>query len=224
MSYVDLGRKYVDQIGDYLEYKWVRSVIVVGLVVSATVGGYYWYHNFTFKRQGGAVAAFDQATQIYYKAIAAELGVGDKDTEASWSEVEMVFDTAFQEHKNSSFAPYFLIYQAQALANQKKYDLAAKAAGQALSQLNQSSPFYDLYQILHASILLDSGNQAGVLELQSVIGRNGAYQQMAQYYLAQYHLSLGETEIATKLFREIAESPIEYEFQGSWAKLASSYL
>lgn len=225
MNYVSFGKKYVDEARQYFEHRVVRLVVVAGLVVAIGVGGYFWYQHSANNRQAQAIGAFDEAMQAYYNALAVQLDFGRKDEKPAWDEVELAFDAAYQQNSSAAFAPYFLVYQAQALAAQQKYAEAVTALDQALAKLDKGNKFYDLFQIVRASILIDSGDQSGQALLQALADdTKNQYQEMAKYYLAQYYLSQDQSGQALKLFQDLAASELGADGQPTWAALAKEYV
>ena len=236
MNYVSFGKKYVDEARQYFEHRVIRLVIGAGLVVAIGVGGYFWYQRSTNNRQAQAVEAFEEAMQAYYNALAAQLDFGRKGEKPAWDEVELAFDAAYQQNRHAAFAPYFLVYQAQALAAQQKYTEAIAVLDQALNKLDKENKFYDLFRLVRASILIDAGDQAGQSLLQALADdAKNPYQEMAKYYLAQYYLSLGtkadqdgqgkdQGNQALSLFQDLAANELVVDGQPTWAALAKEYV
>jgi tetratricopeptide (TPR) repeat protein len=225
MDYVAWGKGYLAELRGHLEHKLTRQLVIVGLVAGVVAGGYYTNRYFSEVRQRKAIVVFDEAMRTYYTALAAEMDFSKKDNKAAWDEVELAFQVAYQQNSSSTFAPFFLLYQAKALLAQNKYPEALKVLNQAVSGLSAGSPFYYPAQIMQASVLIDSGDQAGVAKLKALAddSRN-SYQSMAQYYLAQYYLSQNQADAATLLLKQIASAEPTGDQRAPWGDLAKDYI
>ena len=229
MSYIAVGKKYLNEALEYLESKTARQILVVSVVVVLGAGGYYINRYFADQRQRNAVAAFSEAMQTYLTALSVDLDWSKKDEKAPWDKVQLAFQTAYAQNSSAKFAPFFLINTAQALAAQQKHTEAAKLIGEALAKLPTSSPFYNLYSVVQAAILIDGGDDSGVTQLKNLAAdANNSYNDMAKYYLAQYYLAQEQNEAAQTLFKELAaQKPVtmnEQFQQASWAELAKEYV
>lgn len=221
MDNIAWSKKYLNEAKELLESKIVRQVLVVGIVVGVGVGGFYINSYFNDRKQLRAVAALDEAMQTYYTALSTEFDWSKKDQKGAWDEVELAFQVAHEQNSSSSLAPSFLIYQAQALVAQGKLDEAAKLAAKAVGELSECSPFYSLYQLMHASILIDAGDESGVAKLKELANNSkNSYPEMTQYYLAQYYLSQDQVAEANKIFKQLASKG----GKGPWVALAKDYV
>lgn len=216
MDYISLGSRYLKS---YLDSKKVRRTLIVLVIVGVGCGGFYINRYFKNSRQQEAIFAFNEAMQTYMTALVADLDLSKKGEKAAWDEVELAFSTAYDQHHKSDFAPFFLIYKAQALAGEQNYAQAADLVGQALIGLSASSPFYDLYAIMQASLLIDAGDLAGLEQLKKLASDNSSdYVTMAQYYLAQYYLSQNQADLAQPILSKLATQ------DSSWSTLAKDYI
>ena len=165
MDYITIGSQYLKSC---LDSKKVRRALLVLVIVGVGCGGFYINRYFKNSRQTDAIVAFNEAMQTYMTALVTDLDFSKKGEKAAWDEVELAFGTAYDQHQKSEFAPFFLIYKAQSLAGQEKYQEAADLVGQALTGLSANSPFYDLYAIMQAALLIDGGNSAGIEQLKKL--------------------------------------------------------
>jgi predicted Zn-dependent protease len=219
MDYMGLKNRYLSEASSYLQSKKIRRALFVFVIIGTGVGGYYINRYVQKGRQQNAIAAFNEAMQTYVTALISELDPnGKKEEKAPWEEVELAFQTAHEQNSGAQFAPFFLIYSAQALAGQQKFAEAANMIGAALKQLPASSPFYDLCAIMQANFLIDGGDQAGVDQLRRLADSSKNYADMAQYYLAQYYLAQNQNEAAQVVFQKLALQ------QSAWGNLAKEYV
>lgn len=202
-----------------LDSRKMRRALIVCVIIGVGTGGFYINRYFKNSRQQDAIVAFNEAMQTYVTALVTDLDFQKNGAKAAWDEVELAFQTAYAQNKKAEFAPFFLIYNAQALAAQQKYTQAANMVAEALSRLSVNSPFYDLYAIMQATFLIDGGDHAGVDQLKNLAsGANSDYQAMAQYYLAQYYLAQNQIDLAQNIFVELAKQ------DSTWANLAKEYI
>jgi len=217
MDYVALGSRYLSEISSYLESKKIRRALIVLVIIGVGAGGFYINRYMQNSRQQKAISAFNEAMQTYVSALVVSIDNNRKEV-APWDEVELAFQMAYQQNNSASFAPFFLIYSAQALAAQHKYDEAAKLVGDVLSKIGTKSPFYDLYSIMQANLLIDAGDQTGVEQLKRLADNSKTCQDAAQYYLAQYYLAQNQNEYAQALFKQLSKE------QSVWGKLAQNFV
>lgn len=202
-----------------LDSKKVRRALIVLVIVGIGTGGFYINRYFKNDRQQKAIIAFNEAMQTYMTALIKDLDLQKNGEKAAWDEVELTFQVAYEQNHKADFAPFFLIYSAQTLAAQQKYQEAADLVKQALASLSVNSPFYDLYAIMQASFLIDAGNHAGVEQLTKLAtDASSDYVDMAQYYLAQYYLAQTQQNLAQELFAKLATK------DSDWGKLAQAYI
>lgn len=219
MDYMALSNRYFGEISEYLKSKKIRRTLLILLIVVVGVSGYYINRYVQKGRQQNAIMAFNEAMQAYVTALITEIDVTSKKEEkAPWEEVDLAFQTAYQQNSGAQFAPFFLIYSAQALAGQQKFSEAAQMVTDALKQLPANSPFYDLYAIMRANFLIDSGNQDGVEQLKQLADNSKNYQDMAQYNLAQYYLAQNQNELAQQIFKKLAQE------SSPWGDFAKEYV
>lgn len=219
MDFMALSNKYLSEAAAYLQSKKTRRVLIILVIVGTCLGGYYINRYVQKNKQQNAIAAFNEAMQTYVTALIAEIDTTRKnDDQAPWEDVELAFQTAYQQNGGAQFAPFFLIYSAQALAGQQKFIEAAKMVESALKQMPMNSQFYDLYAIMRASFLIDGGDQTGVEQLVHLADTSKNYPDMAQYYLAQYYLAQNQNEAAQVIFKKLAVQ------QSTWGDLAKEYV
>lgn len=219
MDYMALGNKYLSEAAIYLQSKKIRRTLAILVIIGACVSG-YWVHRYVQRsRQQNAIFAFNEAMQTYVSALITEMdATRKKDDKTPWEEVELAFQTAYQQNSGAQFAPFFLIYSAQALAAQQRFSEAAKVVESALKQLSTDSEFYDLYAMMRANFLIDAGDQVGLKQLIYLADNSKNYADMAQYYLAQYYLAQNQNEAANALFKKLSER------ESAWANLAKEYV
>ena len=225
MDYVAWGKRYLADVRGHLEHKLTRQVVIVAVVAGVVVGGYYLNSYFSESRQRKAIVAFDDAMAVYQTAITDEMDFTKKNNKQVWDEAEMAFQVAYQQNSRSTFAPFFLLYQAKALIAQGQMSEAVKLVNQAVSSLSSSSPFYYPARIMQASVLIDSGDQTAVAKLKALAeDYKNDYQAMAQYYLAQYYLSQDQSDAATDLFNKIAAAAPGVDGRAPWSDLAKDFI
>lgn len=196
--------------------KYTRAItIFVSCAIFALVGwyGYRWYKT---KLEYTAQRDFSESAQDFYKLFASQKSA------KAWNDVEQGLAFRAEQNKNSTLAPYFLVYQADALLQEGKSAEALALLNRAITQLEKTSPIYYLYRIKRALIKLDAEQEAirmeGVAELDVLSqDKDNQYQDMAGYYRGYYAWNTGNKNEAKQIWSQLSR----FAAQGSpWAQLA----
>jgi tetratricopeptide (TPR) repeat protein len=144
-----------------------------------------------------------------------------------WSEVEVAARTGHYQYKSTSFAPYFLSLQADALAQQGKIDEAVVVMSSMLDELPKKSPLYHVYAIKKARMMLDSAQEsmrAQGLELLAGLAQNtaNAQQDEALYYLGMHYMSQGNKSEAKNSFQKLMDTfgAKQSDYRSPWLSMA----
>jgi hypothetical protein len=108
-----------------------------------------------------------------------------------WTEVERVFDDAYQKNKGAGIAPIFLAYKSEALLNLGKRDKAIESLNNAVSYMNKRCATRSYYKMKLALMEIDSDNKTlqakGLQRLKSIaLDQNSYAQDMGLYRLGEY--------------------------------------
>ena len=117
---------------------------VGALLLGAMFLGRSWY---IASRERAAEKDLSAYITQYYNAMGAE--------QPQWAQVASLFEVGYTQHSSSYVAPYFLMYQADALLQQGSIDEALKIMNTALQISSESAPFYQLMRTKYYLTILD---------------------------------------------------------------------
>lgn len=195
-------------IKGYFAQKQIRYALIIGSVVVLGAAGFYTYKWYRKGVQQAAQKAFSEAMETYNQALSLEYAgesVSSKEKETIWDEVEIAFKTGYNQNKRSTLAPFFLVYESEALLRQGKIDQSYDILSQAVNQMSKKSPYYYLYSIKQALFEIDKKDQQkGVARLNELIqDKNNVFKDMAAYYLAEYYWANKDFKKAKELYQSI---------------------
>ena len=180
--------------------------LVVALVASIGYGGFKLYKWRIAERESRASTMFSESMQLYMKAKAG--------TE-QWDDVAGVFSLGYEKNSSSQIAPFFKLFQADAVLKQGQGKEARQLMEEAISQLPKGNSFVDLYTIKIALIDLDSEDksikESAIEVLEKISGVSCSGQSLAIFYLGSYYWQQGQTEKAQALWAQLPEAQ-EQEF------------
>lgn len=174
-----------------------KLIIGAAILVSALVFsiGYVYYKN---KLQERAHKSFVRALKIYDAKIGAKsenmLDVDFKSfstPEEKWTAVTNVFKEGFENYKSAGIAPFFLVYESEALLNLGKVDESIEVLRQALNLMGKKNAAYSYFNIKLALMLIDTKKQElekeGIEVLKEIAhdSKNSA-NDLALYRLGEY--------------------------------------
>lgn len=170
--------KFLSIFEDVLHY---YKNIVIALVICAVLGlGSYFYSSYKVGVNQRAYKAFNECMKYYEAPVVADQKSDtlDIDTisfssrEEKWEKVTSLFHKAFFDHASSSLAPFFKIFESEALLNQHKQTEAAQALAQGIEGIKDTA-IKESYSLKLALIQLDdqsnqSQQEQGLMLLKSL--------------------------------------------------------
>ena len=176
------------------------GILVGTILILLAAASYYGYFHYASAKDKAAELLLNECLEQYEKAAA--------NHKELWPTVEAMCAMAYEHHKTSQVAPYFLLMCAQALVQQGKVEPAYQELSRALKILPKSSPLYDAYSIEHALMSLDVLDDArideGLTELKALAANeNNNVSDMALYYLGSYYLMRGNQEEAENYWNQL---------------------
>lgn len=202
-----------------------RYVTFFGYAVlaAALVGGsYYGYSAWRTSSNAHAQLALTESLQDLHIALQA---VGNP--QAAETEVQELFKTVktdmglgYKAHKWSTLAPFFLVYQAQAMTMLGEKEEAYQVMQQATRLFSTSSPYYMMYAVQTALRAIDLGKQEGVDALKQLAASKHGMADMAAYYLARYYHQEGKNAEAKEVYSRIVEQAKKEAQQGGVSPFA----
>ncbi|MDP3889301.1 MAG: hypothetical protein Q8Q25_02025 [bacterium] len=193
--------------------------IAFGIVVLLGAGflGYRWYD---VSKQQDAHKQFADSIREY--DLAMQKG---KD----WNSIEVLFKSGAQQQKNTTFGPFFLAFQAQALLRQGKKDEALQVMDSIIQTLPSQNPLLPLFKTKRALIRIDMADEqiknAGIQELTELAhDTKNEQKDMALFYLGFYYWVTDNLSEAKKVWQELVEQYRDVVAPSPWAQRAQSKL
>ena len=204
---------FAEELKDY------KKEIVVILAILIGGGLYFGGRYYLRSREQAAFATLAEYVEEYDKALNGK--------EEDWPNLEMLFKMGYDQHSSSYAAPYFLIFQVDALIQQNKNQEALTLMDTLLASLSVHSPFMHACKIKHALLQLDMEDKAiqekGLAQLQTLVDdKANHFRDVAQYYLGLYYWVLNDLERAKPVWQALTQSQegLEREKMSVWAELA----
>lgn len=126
---------------------YVLHLAGVGVLLSSCFLG---YRAYSLHRSQAAQRRFSTDMKQYISAVQEQPG------HQNWQMIAGIFEEGAHEYENTSLAPFFLAYQAQALLKDNKLAEASKAMDRAVSLMSQDNPFYYTYSLTSILMGLDA--------------------------------------------------------------------
>lgn len=192
----------------------ILSIALAGAVVLA--GGFYGYRWYRAGQEAVAQRVFSQDVQEYERVV-------QEGKAEDWASVETLFKIGHGQYANSAFGPFFLVYQAQAMAKQNKAEEARQLVAQAVNAMASSSPLYPLFKIKLALMTMDTNPQEAIAQLELLANDSAShFSDAAAYYLGEYHWIKNDTARAKEVWQKMIDATKTDKKLGQspWALLA----
>lgn len=177
-----------------IEHK--KYVLVGTLALALAGGGIVWYRWYSINLAQQAHKTLVETLKVFEAPIQKASPTGKRNPEQfysaseKWTQVATLCADAYNQFSNTSLAPFFLTYQAEALLQMRKHDEALVLIKQAHAQL-KSQALRDFMSVKIALIGMDCSTQAmqqeGFLELKRLAeNSNHMAHEFALYSLGLY--------------------------------------
>lgn len=195
--------------------------LAIGAIAALALGGaYYGYRWYNAGQEEVAQRMFAQNVQEYDRAV-------QEGKKEDWASIEAIFKLGYSQYSGSSLAPYFLVYQAQALIKQDKMQEAKEVLDKAVSSMSSSSPLQPLYAMKLALMTMDTDAKAGIDQLQTLANdSSNKFSDAAAYYLGEYYWTHNEGGKAKEVWQKMIETTKTDKKLGQspWAAMAQTTL
>lgn len=197
----------------------IKKLAIAGLAVAILAGSFGVYHWYSVRQEAYAQHDFAQALEQFEQALADEGG-------GKWQEVERAFAAGYAAHSGSVLAPFFLAFQAEAVAELGDAEHARTLMNEAMQKMPRSNPLYQLYATKRAIMLQDADDAAqrdqGSMYLQELAGdAQNPYRDMAQFFYGYQAFAAGDRAKAQERWQPLLQ---EVGATSPWALRAQSYL
>lgn len=150
----------------------------------------------------------------------------------NWNMIVGLFELGAQKYRNTSLAPFFIAYQAQALIKNNQLSEAAVTMDRAVSLLDLSHDFYYVYALKAALMHLDLEQESSLPteKIERMIStlaenKNNKQRDQALYYLGRYCLAKGDNIRAREALQQLSAMTSDNPHEKSpWAEQAQYLL
>lgn len=152
-----------------------------------------------------------------------------RDKSSDLDDVLKQFEQGYDKNSSSRFAPYFLAYQMDILAEQDKKDEALTKVNEVIARLG-SVPLALLYKTTRALMKLDMADEAiqkeGKSELEALaFDKKNQYNDTALFYLGRYYWFCDEVALARETWQTLVNQNQDEKLAVSpWVNQAKHYL
>jgi tetratricopeptide (TPR) repeat protein len=206
------------------DLKYAKQTAFAALAAGLIAAGYYGHRWYRVNQEQSAQQLFSHNVEEFERA----LEEGKKD---DWANVESLFKLGYDQYSHSALAPFFLIYQAQAMLKQGKSTQAFQTIDTAVQQMSADSPLADVYKASIALMRIDSNDketqEAGISQLQALADTPlSTGFDIASYYLGLYYMTQNNENKAKEIWQKLIDSQKDQPKMGQspWAKLAQQKL
>ena len=196
------------------------ALIAAVVLVALAGGGFYGYRWYRSSQEEVAQRIFSQNVQEYER-------VAQEGKKEDWASVEMLFKIGYGQYSHSAFAPFFLLYQAEAMIKQDKNDQAREVLAKAVDAMSSSSDLYPLFKIKGALMTMDSNAPEAVAQLKALATDSSShFSDAAAYYLGQYYWINNDEKQARQVWQKMIDATKTDKKLGQspWASLAQATL
>jgi len=200
--------------------KYQNSIITLAVVICLGVMGWFGYSWYKKNGEQKAHRAFVESVQDYTTMEKSP------QEESAWHDIEQALAQRAQEHKSSVLAPYFLMYQADALIKEGKREQAIEVMNNGLAKISKKLPLYYLYALKKSLVKIDSAQEIvrneGLQELDELSANSeNPLQDMALYYKGYNAFAAGDIARAQQTWVQLF-APVHKD--SLWAQLAQARL
>ncbi len=189
---------------------------------------YLGFQYYIEQREQRAHQAFAEAATLYEQIRAGKQPSSTEPastpTIVDWQEVELAFKAGHAQNSGSYLAPYFLVFQVEAIAQQGRIEEAVALLSTVLKQITVASPFYPQFELKRALLQLDSDSaqmmQEGLQNVERIAGdTDHQMHETAAYFLGEYYWAQEDFAKAGDAYR-LVRAPVPGQLGSEWYALA----
>jgi len=201
-----------------------REITIAILLVALSAGAYYTYRWHKQTKDNAAHLLFAQNLEELERVM-------QDGKQEDWASIQILFKLGYDQYPKSSLAPYFLIYQAEAMVKQGQLDQAITTMQHAVSLMPSDAPVAGLYKTKVALMELDSSNadlHKTALESLHALAKDAHSnaQDVAAYHLGLYYWSHDDMAQAKTVWTDLIDAVKSKDKTGQspWAQKAQEKL
>lgn len=194
----------------------IIALIVAAVLVALVGGGFYGCKWYRAGQEEIAQRIFSQNVQEYERVV-------QEGKKEDWASVETLFKIGYNQYPHSVFAPFFLLYQSEAMIKQDKKDEARELLDKAINAMSSSSDLYPLFNIKKALLTFDLNPTQAVDQLKALAADSSShFSDAAAYYLGQYYWMNNDDKQAKEVWQKMIDATKTDKKLGQspWASLA----
>ncbi|HAU30584.1 MAG: hypothetical protein UV79_C0004G0005 [candidate division TM6 bacterium GW2011_GWF2_43_17] len=209
-----------DVFASYVKNSETRFWIWIVFLAFLFVGSWYAYRAHQRGYEQKAQLALVQGIEALARAQSSD------SVEHMWQSAEQVLSEGYRRYSRSSLAPYFLLFQADAVAGQGDLERSRALAEDAAKYISQGAPLYEPLKIRAALQDIDSSDEKisarGRESLHAIAqDTKNIYQAMAVYFEGLLAFDSGDRASAEEIWALLMRGAKK----GSvWGELASAKL
>ncbi len=209
-----------DVLASYMKNSETRFWSIIGFIVLLAVGGWYMYRTHRRNYESKAQLALVQGIEALARAQSNE------SVEHMWVSAEQVLHEGYRRYSRSLLAPYFLLFEADAIAGQNDIERSRNVLAQALNGMSKHAPLYEPVQIRQALQDVDSSDAAVASRGREALKALAAdsknlYQAMALYFDGLLYFESGDRAKAESVWVPLTEGAKK---GSAWSELAAAKL
>jgi len=201
--------------------KEITGAVLAALLASAGYFGYRWY----------SVHQEEVAQQLFAHNVEEFDRVMQEGKKEDWANIESLFKLGYEQYSGTGLAPFFLVYQSQAMLKQEKHKEAFDVFESAVNKMKSDAPLTGVYKTSLALMRLDSQDQTmrevGLKDLENLTkdSMSTSYD-IASYYLGLYYMTNNDSAKATEIWQKLIDSQkiVAKAGQSPWAMMAQQKL
>lgn len=191
-----------------IEKKYVTFAGYIVLAALLVGGSYVGYTTWKTSHNEKAQVALMESMNDLNMAMRAmgNAQVPELEVQQLFKSVKTDMELGYSKYKWSSIAPFFLVYQAQAMTHMGEKEEAYALMKKAVGLFSSSSPYHMMYSIQVALRAIDLGKtEEGLAQLTTLAASKHGMADMANYYLAHYFLEHDNKAKGKELLQGIVE-------------------
>ena len=207
-------------LSDDAKTTYMKFVCMGVSALALLVLGWFAFHSYKVYQGKRAQRILGESLQEFQEAMNV--------AQPQWGDVQLMNELGAQQTSGAALQPFFLVMQAQALAQQKKVDEAVTTIQQAINELPAGSPYKAYFGLTKSLMQLDASTQeakdAGFAALQTFAQDNAnPYRDAAMYHVGDYYFALNETAKALEVWSQLVAQSAAFA-NSPWVALAQQKL
>ncbi len=203
------------------KFKYVKELLIVLCLLAGIAGSFLLYRIYAVYKEQSAQNVLAQYIQEFNQI--------EDGQSADWQRIAKLFQRGSEQQSRSSLAPYFLLFQAEALLRENKKQEALAAIDELIKQ-SANSPLLPLFKTKRSLLKLDEPDEAvqrsGLEELKKLAeDKKNQFRDTAQFYVGHYYWVNNSIEQAQAIWQTLVDEQYKEKLATSpWVGLVKEKL